>query len=243
MPMSAGATTGGSRAITLPSARVSCVTKPRHSARRQLRLPMLDGRYVNAAGDKMDGDLAVRKMHLPGRQRVQLRRQAVDSLPLHAAGRQRVPRRPALHLWARQATRCCTGATTPTSSTPLNQPTTIRCGNDAKLIFDNTDGERYTVLSFREAGAEYANIALANSEAFVFSGKPVTIGSSLTTYMNGVLDGMKMERNLFFKTFEHHGHILLRAQSDGSPRAYAPTPAYSVMRRQSAPYPTAGISA
>ena len=66
---------------------------------------------------------------------------------------------------------------------------TIRCGNDAKLIFDNTDGERYTVLSFREAGAEYANIIANLRGAFVFSGKPVTIGSSLTTpYMNGVLE-------------------------------------------------------
>ena len=41
-------------AITLPSARVSCVTKPRHSARRQLRLPMLDG-ALRQRGGRQDG--------------------------------------------------------------------------------------------------------------------------------------------------------------------------------------------
>ncbi len=175
---------------------------------------MLDGRYVNAAGDKMDGDLAVRKMHLQGGNEFNCDDKlwiAYRSTPqgvnvCHAdqpftygsAGHEVLHRGNYSNL-----------------VNALNQPLTIRCGNDAKLIFDNTDGERYTVLSFREAGAEYANI-IANSEAFVFSGKPVTIGSSLTTpYMNGVLD-MKMERNLFFKHSSSTTGIYFSAQSDGS---------------------------
>ncbi len=175
---------------------------------------MLDGRYVNAAGDKMDGDLAVRKMHLQGGNEFNCDDKlwiAYRSTPqgvniCHAdqpftygsAGHEVLHRGNYSNL-----------------VNALNQPLTIRCGNDAKLIFDNTDGERYTVLSFREAGAEYANI-IANSEAFVFSGKPVTIGSSLTTpYINGVLD-MKMERNLFFKHSSSTTGIYFSAQSDGS---------------------------
>ncbi len=175
---------------------------------------MLDGRYVNAAGDKMDDDLAVRKMHLQGGNEFNCDDKlwiAYRSTPqgvnvCHAdqpftygsAGHEVLHRGNYSNL-----------------VNALNQPLTIRCGNDAKLIFDNTDGERYTVLSFREAGAEYANI-IANSEAFVFSGKPVTIGSSLTTpYINGVLD-MKMERNLFFKHSSSTTGIYFSAQSDGS---------------------------
>ncbi len=175
---------------------------------------MLDGRYVNTAGDEMDGDLAVRKMHLQGGNEFNCDDKlwiAYRSTPqgvniCHAdqpftygsAGHEVLHRGNYASL-----------------VDALNQPLTIRCGNNAKLIFDNTDGERYTVLSFREAGAEYANI-IANSEAFVFSGKPVTIGSSLTTpYINGVLD-MKMERNLFFKHSSSTTGIYFSAQSDGS---------------------------
>ena len=82
----------------------------------------------------------------------------------------------------------------------VNQPLTIRCGNDAKLIFDNTDGERYTRLSFREAGTEYAGIT-ANSEAFIFSGKPVSAPyfkaeyTTLCPNLNAdLLDGLHLSR-------------------------------------------------
>lgn len=175
---------------------------------------MLDGRYVNKAGDKMAGDLAVRKLHLQGGNEFNCDDKlwiAYRSTPqgvnvCHAdqpftygsAGHEVLHRGNYASL-----------------VDALNQPLTIRCGNDAKLIFDNTDGERYTRLSFREAGAEYASIT-AHSDAFVFSGKPVTIGSSLTTpYINGVLD-MKMERNLFFKHSSSTTGIYFSAQSDGS---------------------------
>ena len=82
----------------------------------------------------------------------------------------------------------------------VNQPLTIRCGNDAKLIFDNTDGERYTRLSFREAGTEYAGIT-AHSEAFIFSGKPVSAPyfkadrATLCPNLNAdLLDGLHLSR-------------------------------------------------
>ncbi|MDE6802563.1 MAG: hypothetical protein K2J06_07340, partial [Muribaculaceae bacterium] len=48
---------------------------------------------------------------------------------------------------------------------------TIQTGADAKLIFNNTDGEKYTKISFREAGTEYGSI-ISNSEG-LFSAQRV----------------------------------------------------------------------
>lgn len=160
---------------------------------------MLDGRYVNAAGDSMTGDLAVRKMHLQGGNEFNCDDKlwiAYRSTPqgvniCHAdqpftygsAGHEVLHR----------------GNYTSLVDT-LAQPLTIRCGNDAKLIFDNTDGERYTRLSFREAGTEYAGIT-ANSEAFIFSGKPVSAPyfkadrTTLCPNLNAdLLDGLHLSR-------------------------------------------------
>lgn len=160
---------------------------------------MLDGRYVNAAGDSMTGDLAVRKMHLQGGNEFNCDDKlwiAYRSTPqgvniCHAdqpftygsAGHEVLHRGNYSNL-----------------VNALNQPLTIRCGTDAKLIFDNTDGERYTVLSFREAGAEYANIT-AHSEAFVFAGKPVSAPyfkadrATLCPNLNAdLLDGLHLSR-------------------------------------------------
>ncbi len=160
---------------------------------------MLDGRYVNTAGDAMTGDLAVRKLHLQGGNEFNCDDKlwiAYRSTPqgvnvCHAdqpftygsAGHEVLHRGNYSNL-----------------VNALNQPLTIRCGNDAKLIFDNTDGERYTVLSFREAGAEYASIT-AHSEAFVFSGKPVSAPyfkadrATLCPNLNAdLLDGLHLSR-------------------------------------------------
>lgn len=160
---------------------------------------MLDGRYVNAAGDSMTGDLAVRKMHLQGGNEFNCDDKlwiAYRSTPqgvnvCHAdqpftygsAGHEVLHRGNYSNL-----------------VNALNQPLTIRCGTDAKLIFDNTDGERYTRLSFREAGTEYAGIT-ANSEAFIFSGKPVSAPyfkaeyTTLCPNLNAdILDGLHLSR-------------------------------------------------
>ena len=160
---------------------------------------MLDGRYVNTAGDEMTGDLAVRKLHLQGGNEFNCDDKlwiAFRSTPqgvnvCHAdqpftygsAGHEVLHR----------------GNYTNLVNT-LAQPLTIRCGNDAKLIFDNTDGERYTRLSFREAGTEYAGIT-ANSEAFIFSGKPVSAPyfkaeyTTLCPNLNAdLLDGLHLSR-------------------------------------------------
>ena len=160
---------------------------------------MLDGRYVNAAGDSMTGDLAVRKMHLQGGNEFNCDDKlwiAYRSTPqgvnvCHAdqpftygsAGHEVLHRGNYSNL-----------------VNALNQPLTIRCGTDAKLIFDNTDGERYTRLSFREAGTEYAGIT-ANSEAFIFSGKPVSAPyfkadrTTLCPNLNAdLLDGLHLSR-------------------------------------------------
>ena len=159
----------------------------------------LDPNYVNKAGDKMAGDLAVRKLHLQGGNEFNCDDKlwiAYRSTPqgvnvCHAdqpftygsAGHEVLHR----------------GNYTNLVNT-LAQPLTIRCGNDAKLIFDNTDGERYTVLSFREAGTEYASIT-AHSEAFVFSGKPVSAPyfkadrATLCPNLNAdLLDGLHLSR-------------------------------------------------
>ena len=160
---------------------------------------MLDGRYVNAAGDSMTGDLAVRKMHLQGGNEFNCDDKlwiAYRSTPqgvniCHAD--QPFTYGSAGHEVLHRGNYASLVDT-------LAQPLTIRCGNDAKLIFDNTDGERYTRLSFREAGTEYAGIT-ANSEAFIFSGKPVSAPyfkaeyTTLCPNLNAdLLDGLHLSR-------------------------------------------------
>ena len=175
---------------------------------------MLDGRYVNKAGDEMTGDLAVRKMHLQGGNEFNCDDKlwiAYRSTPqgvnvCHAdqpftygsAGHEVLHR----------------GNYTSLVDT-LAQPLTIRCGNDAKLIFDNTDGERYTRLSFREAGTEYASIT-ANSEAFIFSGKPVSAPNGFRC--DGIAEtlDLRLSRYLFFKHSGANNGIYLTPTSDGS---------------------------
>ena len=160
---------------------------------------MLDGRYVNTAGDSMTGDLAVRKMHLQGGNEFNCDDKlwiAYRSTPqgvniCHAD--QPFTYGSAGHEVLHRGNYASLVDT-------LAQPLTIRCGNDAKLIFDNTDGERYTRLSFREAGTEYAGIT-ANSEAFIFSGKPVSAPyfkadrATLCPNLNAdLLDGLHLSR-------------------------------------------------
>lgn len=160
---------------------------------------MLDGRYVNTAGDSMTGDLAVRKMHLQGGNEFNCDDKlwiAYRSTPqgvniCHAD--QPFTYGSAGHEVLHRGNYASLVDT-------LAQPLTIRCGNDAKLIFDNTDGERYTRLSFREAGTEYAGIT-ANSEAFIFSGKPVSAPyfkaeyTTLCPNLNAdLLDGLHLSR-------------------------------------------------
>lgn len=45
---------------------------------------------------------------------------------------------------------------------------TLQHGTDTKLIFNNTDGEKYTVISFREAGTEYSAMR-AHEDRFYFN--------------------------------------------------------------------------
>lgn len=46
---------------------------------------------------------------------------------------------------------------------------TIQTGVDTKLVFNNTDGEKYTRISFRESGTEYAAITASKVEVIVSS--------------------------------------------------------------------------
>lgn len=50
----------------------------------------------------------------------------------------------------------------------MTGPLALQMGVDTKLIFNNTDGEKYTVLSFREANAEYSKITAVENK-FIFS--------------------------------------------------------------------------
>lgn len=52
-------------------------------------------------------------------------------------------------------------------------------GIDTKLVFNNTDGEKYTTISFRENNAQYAyiNVDGRTNGAFTFSGLPVKVDS------------------------------------------------------------------
>lgn len=51
---------------------------------------------------------------------------------------------------------------------------TVKTGADTKVILDNTDGENFSTISFRENGSEYANIT-ANDRTIFLSGRPVTV--------------------------------------------------------------------
>lgn len=49
---------------------------------------------------------------------------------------------------------------------------TIQTGGDTKLIFNNTDGEKYTTISFRENDTEYAGLNV-NSSSYNFYNLPI----------------------------------------------------------------------
>ncbi len=60
----------------------------------------------------------------------------------------------------------------PLSGGTLTGQLIIKYGGDTKLVFNNTDGEQYTKLSFQEAGTEYSSMIFNKSET-VFGYKPV----------------------------------------------------------------------
>lgn len=69
------------------------------------------------------------------------------------------------------------GTKTPTGRLDVNGELYVRstiysqCGNDTKLVIDNTDGEKYAVISFREKGVEYSRITIdGRTNEFYFSG-------------------------------------------------------------------------
>lgn len=58
------------------------------------------------------------------------------------------------------------------SGDTMTGPFTIQTGADNKLVFNNTDGEKYTTISFRENGTEYAGLN-ANSGSYNFYYLPI----------------------------------------------------------------------
>ena len=80
------------------------------------------------------------------------------------------------------------GTTTPMGKLDVKGELYVRstiysqCGNDTKLVFDNTDGEKYSLISFREKGVEYNNIVVdGNKNLFYFSGNMLAAGG-ITAY-------------------------------------------------------------
>ena len=75
---------------------------------------------------------------------------------------------------------------------------TLQHGTDTKLIFNNTDGEKYTVISFREAGTEYSAMR-AHEDRFSFNKyikAPHFIAETTTLCSNlnaDLLDGLHLD--------------------------------------------------
>lgn len=55
-----------------------------------------------------------------------------------------------------------------------------QCGGDTKFVFDNTDGEKYNIISFRENGVEYNTITVVNNQMNV--GGNILANGGITAY-------------------------------------------------------------
>lgn len=69
----------------------------------------------------------------------------------------------------------------------ITGPLTIETGTDTKLIFNNTDGEKYTKISFREAGTEYGSLTYSSIGIDLRgAGDLVVNGYPVITNANGI---------------------------------------------------------
>lgn len=82
---------------------------------------------------------------------------------------------------------------------------TIQTGADNKLIFNNTDGEKYTTISFRENGTEYAGLNV-NSGHYSFYTLPIKAAyyTANTTTLCGNLNADLLDGYHYTK----FGHVL-----------------------------------
>ena len=94
------------------------------------------------------------------------------------------------------------GTTTPLGKLDVNGALYVRstifsqCGSDTQLVFNNTDGEKYTVISFRENGVEYNNLVVDNKQMrvggyFVVSGG-LTVNSNVTSSGIGTFKALRV---------------------------------------------------
>ena len=86
------------------------------------------------------------------------------------------------------------GTTTPMGKLDVNGALYVRstifsqCGNDTKLVFNNTDGEKYTVISFRENGVEYNNLVVDKKQMRV--GGDLVVSGGLIVNSNVTSSGI-----------------------------------------------------
>lgn len=70
----------------------------------------------------------------------------------------------------------------PLSGGELTGPLSIKCVADRKLILDNTDGEKWSLISFREKGEEYGYLGVTGSSDLNWNGAAVIHSANYTTY-------------------------------------------------------------
>ncbi len=73
---------------------------------------------------------------------------------------------------------------------------TIKTGADTKLIFNNTDGEKYTKISFQEAGTEHAYVLISDSTLYwgsstIYHSGNLNVGNLVTTNTAQTISGSK----------------------------------------------------
>ena len=112
----------------------------------------------------------------------------------------------------------------PLAGGTITGPLTIQTPWDSKLIFNNTDGEAYTKLSFREDNTEYGSI-LINSEGFFYDLNKVWHAGndgSDSGLDADLLDGLDSDR--FLRTFNDSSSDISTFQTPGVVRISVDNP-------------------
>jgi len=70
----------------------------------------------------------------------------------------------------------------PLSGGELTGPLNIKCVSDRKLILNNTDGEKWSLISFQESGEEYGYLGTAGSSNLNWNGAVVLHSANYNSY-------------------------------------------------------------
>lgn len=94
----------------------------------------------------------------------------------------------------------------PKSGGTITGPLTIQTGADTKLIFNNTDGEKYTVCSFRENGAQYADL-LVNSGGFFYNNQLIIHSGNIGSQSVASATKLQTARTIWGQSFDGTGNV------------------------------------